>query len=73
MVEVEEIFGKCLWKGTKRVQNIDRKGTSPHVQLPKWWFSEESSDKVYLEVYPDAIIIYRLDFVRADKLKEVKE
>jgi len=62
-----------LWKGKKKILNLKHlKVTSPKVSLPKWWVAE-GEDEVYMEVYPNYILIYRIDFACADEvLKRLK-
>ena len=58
-----------LKKGKRKVLYKNRKGMSPKISLPGWWFGEDD-DEVYVEIYPNYIIIYRLGFGQADKVLE---
>jgi len=56
-----------LKKGKRKVLYKGRKGVSPKISLPGWWFGEDD-DEVYVEIYPNFILIYRISFDRADEV-----
>ena len=58
-----------LKKGKRKVLYKGKKGMTPRISLPSWWFGE-NDDEVYVEIYPNFILIYRLGFERADEVVE---
>jgi len=62
-----------LWKGRRKIQKAKHPNVGPRIYLPRWWVAEDENE-VYMEVYPNFILIYRLDFDRADEiLKKLEE
>ena len=58
-----------MWKGKRKL--LDRKNlrTSPKVAIPRWWVGE-GEEEVFVEIYPNFVLVYRLGFERADKVLE---
>ena len=62
-----------LWKGKRKILRCNNPHVGPRLNLPRWWVAEDENE-VYMEVYPNFILIYRLSFDRANEvLKKLRE
>ena len=62
-----------LWKGKRKLLDRKNSRTSPKVAVPRWWMGE-GEEEVYVEIYPNFILIYRLNIEQSNEvLKELRE
>jgi len=61
-----------LWEGKRKLLDRKKRGTIPKISIPGWWCGD--ADEVYVEIYPNFILIYRLNFEQAKEvLKKLRE
>ena len=58
-----------LAKFPRKILHKNAKNTSPKVSVPRWWV--KSADEVILEIYPDKIVIRKIETAKDDYLRAV--
>ena len=53
----------------RRVLHRNVRNTSPKVSIPRWWV--RSTDRVVVEIYPNKIVIYRVETAKDEYLRAV--
>ena len=58
-----------LAKFPRKILHKNAKNTSPKISVPRWWIG--SADEVILEIYPDKIVIRKVERAKDDYLRAI--